>query len=145
MGVGCLSKAVINCLISWSESLPLCTQGSTGKLWQQNIFLARLFWSIIAQHRSWDSPTSKISNLLYRNELWTTGDRNSRVFFIFLLTYRYQGQCYFKLRHTPPPGIFLWTSFFIQQIHSEEPRADAYIEVIEEGNLPSLAASRSSW
>lgn len=52
MGVGCLSKAVIHYLIGWSESLPLCTQGPTGELWQQNKFLASLLWSLVAQHRS---------------------------------------------------------------------------------------------
>lgn len=51
MGVGCLSKTVIHYLISWSESLPLCTQGSTGELWQQNILLTRLLQSLIAQHK----------------------------------------------------------------------------------------------
>lgn len=86
-GVGCLRKALIHYQISWCESLPPCTQGSTSELWQWNIFLASL-------HRSQESPTSKISNLLYRNS--KLHETNSSVgfvgFFLFLSTYYYHGQ-----------------------------------------------------
>lgn len=89
-GVGCLHKALIHYHISWSESLPPHTQGSTSELWQLNIFLASLLWCLMAQQRR-EPHLQNIQPTL--QELYTRQTQGWFVcFFLFLLTYYYQGQ-----------------------------------------------------
>lgn len=98
-------------------------------------------WSPAAQHERQKAASPQNNpNLPYRNELWTTADRNPN-FSYFLWPIMTRVPYDFKLCCTPP-GIFPQTSEWIYWMKNEELRADACTEVIkEEWSLPSLAVS----